>query len=374
MKKISLVLLGAGESSRFESGVKKQWIRLDQKPLWLFVADYLSQFYEFSQVIIAVHKNELRICKEMCDYTIVQGGTTRQESLKNALDLVSAEFCLVSDAARAIISKTMFERIIFANGACVVPFLSVVDTAVLGDNYIDRSALKLIQTPQLSKTNLLKNTLLKATKDYTDESSLLKDFGEEIVFVRGDVQARKLTNIQDLRLLNLPKTSAKTFVGYGYDTHQFLENAPLVLGGVEINESYGLKAHSDGDVILHALIDALLGACGFGDIGEFFSDKDEQNKNKNSAIFLKHITDLMQKTSFYVVNVSVVIIAEQPKLSPYKAAIKKSLASLLKIEPFCVNVAATTNEKMGFVGRKEGLMVQCVANVGLIDWGSFTKA
>jgi len=142
----------------------------------------------------------------------------------------------------------------------------------------------------------------------------------------------------------------------------------MFLGGVEIDSSFGFKAHSDGDVLIHSIIDALLGACGAGDIGEFFPDTDIEYKGVDSKILLAKIVSFVKNVGYVIVNIDVTIVAQVPKINPYKTEIKKSLASLLGLPLYKVNIKATTGEELGFVGRKEGVMVQSVANVKYYDW------
>jgi 2-C-methyl-D-erythritol 4-phosphate cytidylyltransferase/2-C-methyl-D-erythritol 2,4-cyclodiphosphate synthase len=142
----------------------------------------------------------------------------------------------------------------------------------------------------------------------------------------------------------------------------------MFLGGVNIDSSFGFKAHSDGDILIHSIIDALLGACGAGDIGEFFPDTDKKYKNADSKLLLKYIVEFINNVGFEIVNIDLTILAEVPKINPYKIQIKTTMAKLLNIPKYKINIKATTSEKMGFIGRKEGVAVLSTANLKYYDW------
>ena len=361
---ITLIILSAGNSTRFNYPVKKQWLRIGTKPLWLFVAERLNSFYPFKQTVITANQNDVRLYEKFCDYVIVQGADERQFSLKNALKHVTSEYVMVTDVARACVSKTIIENLIQNPADCTVPYLKPVDTIVYQNSTIDRNEVKLIQTPQLSKTETLKKALL-TDKLYTDERAAIEAIGGEIKYIKGSEESAKITYFKDLNLACLKRPSQNILTGNGYDTHKFEDNKKMILGGVEIDVSYGLKAHSDGDVVIHSLIDALLGAAGFGDIGEFFPDTDLKYKNISSIKLLKEVINTLTYTGFEIINADISIIAQKPKLQNYKTKIQKNLTNLLNSP---VNIKATTNEKMGFIGREEGIAVISTATLKYKDW------
>ena len=371
MSKISLIILAAGNSARFESGIKKQWLRIDELPLWKFVTQNLSKLYEFEKVIITSSAMEARSMENYLDNEIiVLGGDTRQASLKNAMALVDSEFVMVSDVARACIPSEVIHSIIESRyeADCIVPFLHTSDTTILGTVRVNRDDIKLIQTPQLSRTNILKNAL-ESEVDFTDDSGAIEAIGGSVKYISGSSKSVKLTRIDDLSLLKcLKKPSQNVFCGFGYDVHQFENNKQMVLGGVLFESDFGFRAHSDGDVLIHSLIDALLGACGAGDIGEFFPDYDEQYKNADSKELLKIINRFIKNIGYEICNIDVSIVAEVPKITPLKMQIKSKLSEILEIEKFKINIKATTNEKMGFVGRREGVAVYSTALLKFYDW------
>ena len=373
MLDVTLIMLGAGSSSRFEMPVKKQWLRVGGDPLWLFAAKNLSSHYAFKEIIVASNEGKY-MSKFAPSYRFVKGGATRQESLKNALKLVQSEFVLVSDIARPMISAELFSRIIggIQNADCVVPALKVPDTVYLGSGAVDREQIKLIQTPQLSRTAMLKSAL-ESGQIYTDDSSAIAAAGGKIWYVQGDENARKITFKDDLsKICGLGAPSSEIYVGNGFDVHAFEEEKKegsfVTIGGEKIPFERNLKAHSDGDVAIHALIDAILGAAGLGDIGEHFPDTDDKFKGADSALLLKEAYNLVRSVGFELINADITVIAERPKLGKFKSAMEANIASALNLTPSRINVKATTTEKLGFTGRGEGIAATASASLKIYDW------
>lgn len=370
MSDLTLILLAAGSSSRFEVPVKKQWLRIGHDPLWLFVTNRIMKMLPFANVIVVGHPDEVPFMQQMCDISIVCGGGTRQQSLRNALKHVETPYVLVSDIARACIDPDLISRLIAAKeeADCIVPTLGVNDTIVYGDETIARESIKRVQTPQLSRTDKLR-AALDTPYEYTDESSAIVAHGGKRHYVEGDIRADKITRINDLTGLECLKApSAMTFTGNGFDVHPFEEGKRMVLGGVEIDSAYGFKAHSDGDVAIHALIDALLGAACMGDIGMLFPDTDENYKNIDSKLLLKRCVEKIHHFGFVIAHADITIIAQAPKISPYKDQMRKTLAPLMDISPSRINIKATTTEQLGFIGRKEGVGVLATASLHYFDW------
>jgi len=367
---LTLVLLAAGSSSRFELDIKKQWLRVDHDPLWKFVADKLKSTNLFKKIIITSSSDDLEFMKNYADYTFIEGSSTRQKSLQNALREVDTEYVLVSDIARSCISEEFLQTIISKKSSsnCIVPYLKVTDTVVYENETIDRDKVKRIQTPQLSHTAILRNAL-DTEKEYTDESSAIVANGGSREFILGDEAAHKITYISDLNKIPcLSKPSTDTLSGNGFDVHAFDDKGEMWLGGVKIESEYGFKAHSDGDVAIHALIDALLGAAGMGDIGMMFPDSDAAFKGIDSKELLKRVVTKIYSFGFIIVNIDLTIAAEKPRVSKYKLAMRRVLAELLTIDASRVNVKATTTEKLGFIGRAEGVGVIANANLKYFDW------
>jgi 2-C-methyl-D-erythritol 4-phosphate cytidylyltransferase/2-C-methyl-D-erythritol 2,4-cyclodiphosphate synthase len=362
--------LGAGSASRFSLPPKKQWLWIGQEPLWLKVANEFQSINKFENTIIVSSQDDIQSMSNFAEYTFVLGGNSRQESLFNALKLVKTPYVLVSDIARCCLDKKMIKRVMSAkkNKTCVVPTLKVVDTLYFENSPINRENTKIIQTPQLSCTPTLKEALSRGI-EFTDDSSAVASLGGEVIFVEGSVKAHKLTTIEDLsKLTCLEKPSTRALTGFGIDIHPFQEGKPMVLCGVEIESSFGFKAHSDGDVAIHALIDALLGASGLGDIGEFYPDTLTKYKDIDSKELLKDTVKKLTNLGYVIGNVDLSIIAQTPRLLNYKKTMRFKLASLLNLTPNLVNIKATTAEKLGWIGRKEGVAVEAVATLYYYDW------
>ena len=397
---ISLIIMSAGESRRFRQNcaVKKHWIRVCGKPLWLFVADSLNARYKFKKTIITANALEVAYMRRFCDYEIVRGGDSRQKSLENALKCVDSEFVAVSDAGRFCLDFEVLDNLFAVDldkSDCVIPTLSVADTIFMegeslgelkresfGESlrklkceskkiYLNRNAIKLVQTPQISRVTTLKKAIKLG--DFSDESSAINEFGGNIICVEGSPKMHKLTHFSDLErilrdfyLQNPPQhnhTKSQNFIGYGFDTHRFCKGDEITLCGVKIKCEFGIEAHSDGDVALHALMDALLGAVGGGDIGEWFPPNDERFKGADSLKLLAQVVDFTQSVGFEIINADMMILAEMPKITPHKDKMMEVLSKALHLPKNRINIKATTMEKMGFVGRKEGICTKAVVSV-----------
>jgi len=368
----TLILLAAGSSSRFDYNVKKQWLRIGDTPLWQFVAQRFAQSGLFSNIIVTASATDIEFMKQYSSsFTFVEGGASRQLSLKNALEFVKSEYVLVSDIARACISRQFLETILLhkTQAKSVVPYLKVTDTIVYQNQTINRDEVKRIQTPQLSHTQTLKEAL-QTQQEFTDESSAIAALGYERYFILGEEDAHKITYVSDLNKVPcLAKPSNNTLSGNGFDVHPFEQNKAMYLGGVHIeNVEYGFAAHSDGDVAIHALIDALLGAAGMGDIGMLFPDNDNTYKNIDSKKLLSEVVTKLHNYGFEIINVDITIAAQKPRLAKYKMAMRTTLATILGINQALCNVKATTTEKLGFVGRGEGVSVWANASLKYFDW------
>lgn len=370
MSDLTLILLAAGNSSRFDLPVKKQWLRIGHLPLWQFVTEQFENTELFGNIIIVAHREEVPFIKEFCDYTVIEGGNTRQHSLKNALQHVTTPHILVSDIARACVDIDLIDRLIAAkdHADVIVPTLNVNDTIVYDNTTIDREMVKRVQTPQLSKTDSVRKAL-ESDIEYTDESSAVVANGGSRHFIEGSEDAHKITYFQDLMKLPCIKAPATaTLVGNGFDVHAFQKGRTMMLGGVRIDADFGFKAHSDGDVAIHALIDALLGAAGLGDIGMLFPDNDDTYKDIDSKKLLATTVLRLHQFGLIVVNADITIAAETPRLGRYKTEMRRTLSALLKIPASRMNVKATTTEKLGFIGRKEGVGVMATATLNYYDW------
>ena len=370
MSDITLILLGAGSSSRFKSDVKKQWLYSGEIPLWLHVAEHFDAMACFAKIILVSSAKDIALMRHFASYHFVEGGESRQASLKNGLKAVDTPFVLVSDIARCCIPEAMIRRILEAKekASCVVPVLPVTDTLYLEQSPLEREKVRIIQTPQLSVTKTLKKAL-QTERLFTDDSSAIASMGEKVHFVEGAIEAHKLTTLSDLQKLPcIQAPSEKTLTGFGLDTHPFETDKAMVLCGVKIDVPYGFKAHSDGDVAIHALIDALLGAGGMGDIGELYPDTEAEYAGIDSTQLLSDTVRKLKTHGYEIGNVDITIVAQAPRLLAYKERMRQRIASLLGIRPSLANIKATTSEKLGFIGRKEGVTVHAVATLRYFNW------
>lgn len=370
LRDLSLILLSAGSSSRFELDVKKQWLRVKHDPLWLFVAKKLEKTGIFKKIIITSSQDDIEFMKYYDKFSFIEGGNTRQQSLKNSLKLVDTEYVLVSDIARACINSSFLNKIISyeSDSDCIVPFLPVNDTVVYDGNTIDRDKVKRIQTPQLSKTSSLIKAL-QTDQEFTDESSAIVANGGTREFITGDEDAHKITHINDLNKIPCIEAPSNDILsGNGFDVHAFDDKGKMYLCGVKIDSDFGFKAHSDGDVAIHALIDALLGASGMGDIGMMFPDSDDKYKGIDSKELLAQVVKKVYNFGYVIVNVDITIAAQKPRIGQYKQQMRQTISKILNCDIQRVNVKATTTEKLGFVGRAEGVAVMANANLKYFDW------
>lgn len=375
MQDVTLVVMSAGNATRFREKKipKKQWLYIGSTPLWQFVLDRLAKSRDFGKVIVTAHPEETGYMRAFTDAQIVEGGDTRQKSLLNALKEVETDYVMVTDVARPGIPDSVIDAILEhrQEGDCIAPALSAHDTTVYGETTIDRNALKLIQTPQLSRTEVLKKAL-QGEQEFTDDRGAIEAMGGRVVYIPGSRKSHKITYMDDLREVGLLRGPSRALrCGMGFDTHAFEEGKPMLLGGVAIDSAVGFKAHSDGDVLIHSVIDALLGAAGAGDIGEWFPDTDPRFRGADSKVLLKQCVEFISDVGMEIVNVDVAVLAEIPRLKPHKESIRQSMAELLGIARKDVNIKATTMEKMGFIGRGEGLAVQSVATLTYFDWKDY---
>jgi 2-C-methyl-D-erythritol 4-phosphate cytidylyltransferase/2-C-methyl-D-erythritol 2,4-cyclodiphosphate synthase len=239
---------------------------------------------------------------------------------------------------------------------------------VYDGNTIDRDKVKRIQTPQLSKTSSLIKAL-DTTTNFTDESSAIVASGGTREFIQGDEDAHKITHISDLNKIPcIDAPSSDVLSGNGFDVHAFDDKGTMYLAGVKIDSDFGFKAHSDGDVAIHSLIDALLGAAGMGDIGMMFPDNDDAYKGIDSKELLKRVVKKIYNYGYVIVNVDLTIAAQTPRLGKYKQQMRETLSGILNCDIQRVNIKATTTERLGFIGRAEGVAVIANANLKYFNW------
>jgi 2-C-methyl-D-erythritol 4-phosphate cytidylyltransferase/2-C-methyl-D-erythritol 2,4-cyclodiphosphate synthase len=301
----------------------------------------------------------------------IAGGTERADSVRAGLDEISGDAVLVHDAARPFCPAAVIDRLLasleFFEGAA--PVLPVGDTlAQIGESLgdpVDRSGMVRVQTPQAFRLGRLKSAYgLWTGSPPTDETTVLRAAGMKVAAVEGDPALEKLTIPADFERAEqwlAGRLSPRT--GMGFDVHAFSGEGPIMLGGIEIAHPRGLSGHSDADVVLHAITDALLGAAGLGDIGEHFPPNDPRWKGAQSSLFLAHAVDLLRGKGAMIDHIDCTVIAEAPRIGPHRAAMRARIAEIAGLSVDRVSVKATTTEGLGFTGRGEGIAAQAVASI-----------
>ena len=304
---------------------------------------------------------------------VVTGGNTRQQSVRHGLDALPEDCTevLVHDGARALVNEDTVHRVldsvrICGTGVAAVP---VTDTVKRADaertvrDTLDRNGLWLMQTPQGFRRELLVRAHEQAKDDLTDDAALVEALGEPVHLVFGSSRNIKLTTREDRRMAEL-LAGPSVRIGTGFDAHRLVSGRDLVLCGVKVPFDLGLDGHSDADVALHALCDALLGAAALGDIGRHFPDTDEHYRGISSLILTERTREILARAGYAPVNVDITIIAQRPKLTPYTDAMRRNVAEALCLSKEAVSVKATTTERMGYEGRGEGISAQASALIG----------
>jgi 2-C-methyl-D-erythritol 4-phosphate cytidylyltransferase/2-C-methyl-D-erythritol 2,4-cyclodiphosphate synthase len=383
---VAVVLLAAGRGERLKADQPKAFVELAGNSLLEHSIHRALTTTNLRQLIITVPESHLAQILELenqldsqgVDIRVVVGGHTRQKSVSEALAVLSGgiDTVLVHDSARALTSTDLFNRVaeaVFENQVGVIPGLPVADTIKkyrgdLVEETIDRAELIRAQTPQGFPTELLVKAHLAATADHTDDAALVQAFGGTVMMVPGEEQAMKITTQEDLETAQAYLlVGAKT--GIGSDAHRFSEDDSQVLqlGCLEWPGHRGLEGHSDGDVIAHAIVDALLAAAGLGDIGSNFGVDRPEYEGASGEIFLRGTLDLLAKNKLEPVNVSVQLIGNSPKLSPRRLEIETRLGSILGAP---VSVTATTTDGLGFLGSDEGLAAVATSLVRKVGFSS----
>ena len=364
------IVVAAGQGLRAGQPVPKQFAFWRGKPVVRHSVETLLTVGA-APVVVAIPAGAEEVAGEALaglDVTFVTGGATRQESVARALEAVAAsERVLIHDAARPNIPQMSIKRLIEALNTCsgAIPVLPITDSLAIAENGLmagsaDRDALRRVQTPQAFRTA----DIIAAHRTWTgeptagDDAQVLRAAGVEVALVEGDEALAKLTFADDFK--EAPMTMR---VGTGFDVHRLAPGEELWLCGMRIEHDLGLAGHSDADVGLHAVVDALLGAVGAGDIGQHFPPSDAQWKGAPSSRFVEHAVSLVTQAEYRVGNIDLTLICEAPKIGPHREAMQAKLAELAGVDLGAVNVKATTTERLGFTGRGEGIAAQAVATV-----------
>lgn len=377
--KIIALVVAAGSGSRVGGGIPKQYRRVGGKPLLAHAIDHLKH-ERINAIQVVIGEGQDALFREATGNrslpSPILGGATRQQSARNGLEALATQgdvgAVVIHDAARPFLPPEIVNRLIEAlDGADgAVPVLPVVDSlaeagSALGAS-VPRIGLVRVQTPQAFRFD----SILEAHRrwdgamDATDDAQVARAAGFEVATVTGSQSLEKLTYEEDfMRAEQRLSAALVSRSGLGFDVHRFAEGEELWLGGLLIPHSKGLAGHSDADVVLHALTDALLGAIGEGDIGQHFSPSDPKWRGAPSSRFVEHARALIDHRGGRIDHVDMTIICETPKIGPHRDAMRRSVADLLRLPLARVSIKATTTERLGFTGRGEGIAAQAVATV-----------
>ena len=365
------VVVAAGKGLRAGQPLPKQFAMWRGKPVLRYSVETLLASGA-DPLIVAIPENGEAAAKQALEgltgYELVTGGATRQQSVAHALSAIgSADRVLIHDAARPDLPETVIARLLDAldDAPGAIPVLPVVDSLSRDENGLmvgtaKREELRRVQTPQAFRFADIRSAhaAWKGDPVAGDDAQVLRAAGGDVAHVAGDERLAKLTFAEDF-MTALPPMR----VGMGYDVHRLAEGEELWLGGIRIEHDRGLAGHSDADVALHAIVDALLGAIANGDIGSHFPPSDLQWKGASSDRFLAHAARLVTDAGYAVGNIDLTIICEAPKIGPHRQAMRERIADLLGVDINAISVKATTTERLGFTGRGEGIAAQAIASV-----------
>lgn len=376
--KIAVIIAAAGRGKRVGAPVPKQYLKIGGEYVLAKTVKAFNDMDEVDHIFIVTNEDYTDVCADIVRESsfekvegIVAGGETRQDSVFNALQEMNfrkpgISMVLIHDGARPFVGRDVILNVIKktdetgAAAACVAMTSSVRKMGA-GDTVsesVDRDDYYSVQTPQGFRKSVLIEAYEKAYDDSfvgTDDASVVERAGYDIAIVDGDYGNIKITTKEDLPMENR--------IGTGFDVHRLVEGRKLILGGVDIPHDRGLLGHSDADVLIHALMDALLGAAALGDIGKHFPDTDEAYRDISSMKLLKEVKKLLDENFYKVGNVDITLIAQKPKIRPYVEGMRENIAEALAVEKSRVNIKATTTEKLGFTGREEGIACEAAASI-----------
>lgn len=380
VRPVAVILLAGGIGARAGFGQPKQLELLGNKPVLRWSLDAFAAHPSVSGGVLVASDDVLAAIPALPEgWTLAAPGAERQQSVASALaalaDWSDDALLLVHDAARPGVTAEIVDRLLAAlqTAEAAIPTLPVPDTLVeqahnqAGD-VVDRNVLARVQTPQAFRLGVLRSAHAEALEaTATDDAQLVRRLGVGVAAVPGDARLHKLTYAEDMAILSglLGTATMRTAVGMGYDVHRLVPDKPLWIGGMEIAHSHGLEGHSDADVVLHAITDAILGALADGDIGDHFPPSDPRWRAAASHRFLAFAGERVVARGGRIDHIDLTVIAEAPKIGPHRPAIRARIAEILAIPVGSVSVKATTTERLGFTGRREGIAAQAVATLSL---------
>jgi 2-C-methyl-D-erythritol 4-phosphate cytidylyltransferase / 2-C-methyl-D-erythritol 2,4-cyclodiphosphate synthase len=384
---VAVVVVAAGRGERAGGDVPKQYRDIAGEPM---IRATLRAFLDHAQIGVVqtvIHPGDEGIYRaatvDLQNLAApVAGGATRQASVRAGLEALAAdepELILIHDAARPFLTNTLIDRAIAAGrttgaavpGIVIADTVKVIDAAAMVAETLDRSRLRIVQTPQVFAFDLIVDAHRRAAaaglESFTDDAALAEWAGHRVSVFEGEAGNVKVTTNDDFaraEILHLANLS-DVRTGNGFDVHAFAEGDHVMLGGVRIPYSRGLTGHSDADVALHALVDAILGALADGDIGSHFPPSDPQWKGASSDRFLAFACERVRARRGVIAHLDVTVVCEAPRVSPHRDAMRSRIADIAGIAATRVGVKATTSEKLGFTGRGEGMVAMATATVRL---------
>ena len=363
------IILASGQSKRFNSSKPKQFIKYKNKALFEHSLDKALKSKLFKKIIIVTNDKKQIKKKYSKEVLIIKGGKERSDSSLIALKFIKKykpNNVLIHDAARPNFTIKLLKNLINSlkkNKASIPVIFSKDSIKYKVKNQLfnlNRKNSYLAQTPQAFKFKDVYNLSIKQKNKIQDEATLFIENNVKLNFIKGEILNNKITFKEDL-------ISTKTYFGIGFDIHRLIKNKKLYLGGIKIPYHSGLKGHSDGDVILHSIIDALLGAMRKKDIGTFFPDNKNKFKNIRSTKMLKPIIEILKNNNLYINNLDVNLICEQPKVSKYRDKIIKSLSNLLNLDKDLINLKGKTVEKLGLIGNEKAIACEAIVSINKYD-------
>lgn len=368
-RRVYAVIVAGGRGTRMKAQKPKQFLYIGGKTILEKTVDKFRRSSLVDEIIVVTAQDYLEQTEELFrgfskSMSIISGGERRQDSVANALKLLRQkkvsddDIVLIHDGVRPYIELDLIASVTkeASEAGAAIPCIMPKDTIRdINKGTLERSDLRCVQTPQGFSAGLLMDAYAKAFtdgSDFTDDAGIVEAFGHKVSLVKGGEDNIKITTPEDVVL--------ETRIGKGFDVHRLVEGRKLILGGVAIPYEKGLLGHSDADVLLHALIDAILGAASMGDIGRLFPDIDPAFKDASSLVLLERAWNAVKYRGYDFINADITVICERPKLAPHIDKMEDNICNVLNISRERINIKATTTEKLGFTGRGEGIAAEAV--------------
>ncbi len=372
--KICAIIVAAGRGLRAGGGMPKQFRDLAGKPVLTRTYEQFAKRKDVDSIVVVMHPDDRSVMAELgLDAILVDGGDTRKASVTNGLEAVpnGTTHVLIHDGARPCVPKAVIDRVIGAleTDRAAAPALSVIDALWRTEDgeaveIVRRDSLSRAQTPQGFELSAIRIAHAKAGPDIHDDVAAALAGGIKVAVVAGDEKNIKITNQEDFeRAKRILESELDIRTGTGFDVHRFAAGDAVILCGISVPHIASLSGHSDADVAMHAITDAIYGALADGDIGQHFPPSDPQWKGAASDIFLRHAVKLAEDRGYRISNLDCTIMCEEPKIGPHAEQMRKQLSQITAIDVGRISVKATTTERLGFTGRKEGIAAQAAATL-----------